>query len=169
VTRAPATECWLSDDVTVGRSSIAGQGLFATASILQGTVVSRLGGRLVSTAELRHLMAGPDYVDSVAVDADLHLLLAPGNLNRFGNHSCEPTLWWVDEYTLVARRDLVAGEELTSDYSTSTTDPQFVLRCHCETYRCRQMVTGDDWRIPQLQQAYATHWTPYLQELIDNN
>ncbi|HZE51311.1 MAG TPA: SET domain-containing protein-lysine N-methyltransferase [Jatrophihabitantaceae bacterium] len=166
MTRAPATECWLSDDVTVGRSSIAGQGLFATASILQGTVVSRLGGRLVSTAELRHLMAGPDYVDSVAVDEDLHLLLAPGNLNRFGNHSCEPTLWWADEYTLVARRDLVAGEELTSDYSTSTTDPQFVLRCHCETYRCRQMVTGDDWRIPQLQQAYATHWTPYLQKLI---
>jgi len=166
VTRAPTAECWLPDDIVVGRSNIAGQGLFASTSIPQGTAVSRLGGRLCSTAELRALMAGPDYVDSIAVDEDVHLLLAPGNRNRFGNHSCEPNLWWSDEYTLVARRDIVAGEELTSDYSTSTADPQFVLRCHCETYRCRQMVTGDDWRIPQLQQVYAGHWIPLLRRRI---
>lgn len=163
----PAAECWLHDDVAVGPSAIAGRGLFATAPIPQGTAVSRLGGRLCSTAELRELLAGPDYVDSIAVGDDVHLLLAPGNRNRFGNHSCEPNLWWTDAYTLSTRRDIAAGEELTSDYSTSTADPQFFLRCHCESYRCRQMVTGDDWRIPQLQKAYAGHWLPSLQKLID--
>ena len=126
-----------------------------------------MGGRLCSTAELQELLAGSDYVDSILVDDDVHLLLAPGNRNRFGNHSCEPNLWWTDAYTLSARRDIAAGEEITNDYSTSTADPQFLLRCHCESYRCRQMVTGDDWRIPQLQKAYANHWTPPLQRLID--
>jgi hypothetical protein len=29
------------------------------------------------------------------------------------------------------------------------------------------VITGDDWRIPQLQQRYAGHWIPYLQRLID--
>jgi uncharacterized protein len=158
--RAPAAECWLRDDVAVARSAIAGQGLFAVAPILQGTAVSRLGGRLVSTAELNDL-------ESVLVDDDVHLVLGPGNLNRFANHSCEPNLWWTDEYTLSARRDIAAGEELTYDYSTGNADPQFLLRCHCESYRCRQMVTGDDWRIPQLQRVYAGHWTPMLQRLID--
>ncbi len=41
------------------------------------------------------------------------------------------------------------------------------MMCHCETYRCRQMVTGDDWRIPQLQQRYAGSWVPLIQRLID--
>jgi SET domain-containing protein len=160
--RVPASECWLRDDVTIAASSIAGLGLFATAAIPQGAAVSLLGGRLCSTAELRNLIG----VDSVVVDDDVHLVLAPQNRNRFGNHSCDPNLWWTDQYTLTARRDIAAGEEVTSDYSTSCADPQYVLRCHCETYRCRQMVTGDDWRIPQLQRLYAGHWTPFLQRLI---
>ena len=42
-------------------------------------------------------------------------------------------------------------EELLVDYAMSTTDPAYLLRCHCDSYRCRQMVEGTDWRIPQLQ------------------
>jgi SET domain-containing protein len=159
----PAATCWLHDDVAVGQSNIAGRGLFATAAIPQGMDIARLGGQIRSTAELRVLPA----VDSFAVDDDHYLVLGPGNRNRYGNHSCEPNLWWTGQYTLSARRDIATGEELTSDYSTSIADPQFLLRCHCESYRCRQMVTGDDWRIPQLQRAYANHWTPMLQHLID--
>jgi len=161
--RAPAADCWLHDDVTVARSDIAGRGLFATSPIPRGTAVSRLGGRLASTAQLR----SAPKVDSLAVDEDVHLVLSAGNRNHFVNHSCDPNLWWTDEYTLSTRRDIAAGEELTSDYSTSCADPQFLLRCHCESYRCRQMVTGDDWRIPQLQRIYAGHWTPLLQRRID--
>ena len=48
----------------------------------------------------------------------------------------------------------------------ATTDPAFLLRCHCETYRCRQLVTGDDWRIPQLQRRYAGHWAPAVERLL---
>jgi hypothetical protein len=81
------------------------------------------------------------------------------------NHSCDPNTWW-SSGSLVARRDLPADEELTVDYSTSTADPSFLLACHCESYRCRQMVTGDDWRIPELQHRYAGHWAPELERLI---
>lgn len=163
--RVPPATCWLHEDIVVGPSDIAGRGLFATAPIPQDTDVSRLGGHVNSTAELYELHG----VEGVRIDEDSYLVLSAGNRNRFGNHSCEPTLWWTDEYTLSTRRDIAAGEELTHDYSTSIADPQFVLRCHCESYRCRQMVTGDDWRIPQLRRAYAGHWTPYLQHLIDQD
>jgi hypothetical protein len=84
------------------------------------------------------------------------------------NHSCDPTLVvWGDEPTLVAFRDVVAGEELTVDYATLTADPAMLVRCHCESYRCRQMVTGDDWRIPQVQWRYAGHFAPAVQRLVD--
>ncbi len=131
-------------------------------------MVSRLGGRLVSTAHLHALLDEPEhYLDSIVVDEDLHLVLPPGTANHFGNHSCEPNLGWTDEYTLATTRDVAAGEELTSDYATSTVDRDFVLYCHCETYRCRQVIEGTDWTIPQLQQRYAGRWVPYLQRRID--
>jgi len=85
------------------------------------------------------------------------------------NHSCDPTLGWTADGTgLVAFRDVEAGEELTVDYATSSTDPQMVVRCHCETYRCRQLVTGDDWRIPQVQQRYAGHLAPPVQRAVED-
>jgi SET domain-containing protein len=80
------------------------------------------------------------------------------------NHSCDPNTWFVGR-ELVTRRPIAADEELTYDYATGTTD--LTLYCHCETYRCRQLVDGDDWRIPQLQQRYAGHFAPEVQKLID--
>lgn len=82
------------------------------------------------------------------------------------NHSCDPNAWFADE-GLVARRAIPAGDELTYDYATGTADGDLAMYCHCETYRCRQLIAGDDWRIPQLQQRYAGHWAPHLQRLID--
>ena len=164
----PPAECWLHPGAEIFRSPIAGSGLRTTVPIAAGEQVARLGGRLVSTADLDALVAASDvYVDSITVDADAQLVLPLGTKNHYSNHSCDPTLWWAGEYTLIARRDLEPGTELTSDYATGSNHPDFVMHCHCETYRCRQVITGDDWQIPQLQQRYAGHWIPYLQRLID--
>jgi hypothetical protein len=166
----PRPDHWLHAAVEVRPSPIAGRGLFARAPIAAGTVVARLGGRLVDDAGLRAAFADADgYVDTIVVDAGRHLLLAPGGDIRFANHACDPNLGWADEYTLVATSGIAGGDELTSDYSTSTVDADWVLRCHCPSTRCRQMVTGEDWRIPQLQQRYAGWWPPYLQRLIDGS
>ncbi|GAB3070588.1 hypothetical protein GCM10027080_10890 [Pedococcus soli] len=84
------------------------------------------------------------------------------------NHSCDPTLAWAaDGERVVAFRDVEPGEELTLDYATGSIDPEMVVRCHCETYRCRQLVTGDDWRIPQVQRRYAGHLAPVVQRAVD--
>ncbi len=36
----------------------------------------------------------------------------------------------------------------------------------CEA-ACRHHITGDDWRLPELQRRYAGHFSPYLQRRID--
>jgi hypothetical protein len=169
--RVPPASCWLHPAVEVRPSPIAGRGFFARLGLPAGTVVSRLGGRLVDTTELRRRLADADaglapYVDTIVVASDRHLLVESGE-NRFGNHGCDPNLGWVDEYTLATMADVAAGEELLSDYAMSTADPDYVLRCHCPSYRCRQMVAGDDWRIPQLQERYRGWWVPFVQSLVD--
>ncbi|NEE00126.1 SET domain-containing protein [Phytoactinopolyspora halotolerans] len=165
----PDPECWLSEHVEVRDSPIQGSGLFARVDIARGTPVARLGGRLVSNAELQRLFdeAGAGtYVDTVSVHDDVNLVLPSGSANHWGNHSCEPTLWWTDPYTLQARFDIVAGTELTVDYGALTDDPYFEMECRCGATFCRGEVTGLDWQRPELQTAYGDHWVPVLRERI---
>jgi hypothetical protein len=160
----PAADCWLHPDVEVRDSPIQGRGLFAAAPIPAGTVVSRLGGRLVSGDGLQQLFADADgsYIDTITVGVDTHLVLPPRRDNGYGNHGCDPNLWWVGPYELAARHDLGPGEELTNDYATSTADPGFTMPCDCRASLCRGTITGDDWRRPDLQDRYGTHWVPAL-------
>ncbi len=167
----PDPDCWLHPDVEVRPSRIEGQGLLARAAIEPGTVVSRLGGHLVPTRELHRLFAqarqapDPPYVDTIVVDEDVHLILAPGP-NRYGNHACDPNLWWIDAYRLVTRRRIEAGEELTSDYATSTGEDAFTMACMCGSALCRRVITGRDWRRQDLRDRYGDHWVPALLDRI---
>jgi hypothetical protein len=121
---------------TIGLSMIAGHGLFSDTALAGGTAV-------------------------MSFDDDVSDIDALGPVN----HSCDPNLGWSGT-SLVTMRDVAAGAELTTDYALFLDDPTVVVRCHCETYRCRQLVEGDDWRIPQLQTRYAGFWAPRLAALI---
>ncbi|MFI5912034.1 SET domain-containing protein [Dactylosporangium sp. NPDC051541] len=172
---APEPDCWLLPGVEVRPSAIAGQGLFTRAAIAAGTVVSRLGGRLVTEAELRTMLnsaqqqPGRPYIDTITVTDTLHLVLPPGRPNGKGNHSCDPNLWWIDAYRLAARRDIAVDDELTNDYATSTASADFVMRCQCGSPLCRHTITGNDWQLAELRHRYGRHWVPALTSLIDTH
>ncbi len=152
-------ECWLSPSAEVGASAIEGLGLFAARPIAEGEVVMRLGGQVIDDATLAALAAP---YSSVALDENAHLLIAPAHPVRYGNHGCDPNLWPTDALTIVARRAIAAGEELTIDYATQTGTEAWRMPCRCGAPTCRGEVTGADWRLPQLQAAYGDHWTPVL-------
>jgi uncharacterized protein len=164
----PPPECWLSPAVEVRPSPIHGRGLFARAVIRADAVVSRLGGCLVTEAGLRRAFRsaaeqpGPPYIDTITVGEDTHLILPAGSPNGAGNHGCDPNLWWTDAFTLVARRTVRPGEELTNDYGTSTGLADFRMPCRCGSPLCRGTVTGDDWRRRDLRDRYGDHWIPIL-------
>ncbi|MEK0098624.1 SET domain-containing protein-lysine N-methyltransferase [Streptomyces sp. A475] len=169
--------CWLHRYAEVRPSPIAGSGLFARAPLAAGTVVARLGGRVVSHQELQDLFAAAarasvhPYIDTIAVDDSTHLALPPRTEQSIGysNHSCDPNLWWDSSYALVARRGIRRDEELTNDYATSTWDPSFSLACACGAPKqCRAIVTGGDWRSPELRTRYGDHWVPALLSRITN-
>lgn len=164
----PAEDVWLHPDLRVGPSWIHGRGLVSAHAIPEGIVVVRLGGRLVSSAELSELLADPagGYVDTITVDEDVHLVLPSGTAVHFGNHSCDPSLWHDGPYRLVSRRRISAGEEVTIDYGTSSGEPTFSMACSCGSVLCRTMVTADDWQRPELVERYGDHWVPALRRRI---
>lgn len=133
----------------------------------------RLGGRLVSSAELDALVRAADadpgnaYVDTITVEDDRHLVLPPATPVHFGNHSCDPTLWLVGPYELATRRRVAPGDEATIDYGTFSGADGLEMTCRFGANGCRSTVTSDDWRRPELQQRYQGHWAPALQARID--
>jgi hypothetical protein len=84
----------------------------------------------------------------------------------FSNHSCEPNIGVQGQIVFVAMRDIAAGEELTHDWAT-TDDDEYEMACNCGTPSCRGVVTGQDWRRPELQARYRGYFSWYLQRKID--
>jgi hypothetical protein len=82
----------------------------------------------------------------------------------FMNHSCDPTVWWEDE-TLVARRDISAGEEITYDYGTDFTAFDRGFTCRCGAPQCRGTLLRDDWK--RLKDVYGEeHLIGYIRRKL---
>ena len=157
---------WFDPRLELRRSATHGMGLFAAALIREGEVVMIWGGALFSRAELD---AGtvPGDTSYSFIEEDI-LMAAPGDgMDYFVNHSCDPSVWMTEETTVVARRDIQPGEEITGDYAVWESDPAYVVDpCSCGSALCRGRFTGDDWRLPALQTRYQGHFLPYISRRI---
>jgi hypothetical protein len=122
--------------------------------------------------ELRAFVRNTLRFNAIQVDEGLHLVEPPEVTERRQggslNHSCDSNLWMADEVTLVARRDIAADEELTVDYALHTADPDWELDgpCNCGSALCRGTVRGSDWRLPEVQERYLGHFSPFINERI---
>ncbi len=157
---------WLSPKVRVGESPIQGRGLFAVEPFPAGEVVKVLGGVVMDDVEFRRWVAGRERFDALAIEEGLNLILPEGDPAGLGNHSCDPNTVMADEVTIVARRDIAPGEELTVDYALMTVHEDWSMPCHCGAASCRGIVTGRDWRRPQLQERYPEQFSPFINRRI---
>lgn len=156
---------WIDPRVQVRQSRVSAKGLFATAPIKKDEPVVVFGGVVFSTADVE---AGKAKKRSLLmVGEDLWLGERPEDPDQvdwFLNHSCDPNLWFQDEVTLIARRDIVAWEEVTLDYAMHFGDAKWTMkeRCRCGSPNCRGVITGRDWMLEDLQKRYSGHFSPFL-------
>ena len=129
--------------------------------IAKGEAVGILGGRIIDDAELREIARTRSKYSSLAIDEGVNVLLEDDELISRGNHSCDSNLWMRDAFTLEARRDIAAGEELTVDYALQTA-VDWEMACNCGSRLCRRVVGGGDWKRPELQERYRGHFSPFL-------
>ncbi|HEY2614278.1 MAG TPA: SET domain-containing protein-lysine N-methyltransferase [Chthoniobacterales bacterium] len=154
--RSPKTE--------VRESRIHGRGLFAIADIARDEIVAVKGGHIITRAQLREITS---RLGAVEIQIGKDLFIAPlmetereGSM-LFSNHSCDANLGVRGNIVFVAIRPIRAGEELTHDWCM-TDDDDYSVECRCGSSKCRQILSGKDWRRPELQERYAGYFSWYL-------
>ena len=159
---------YFSPKVEKRASPIHGRGLFAKAEIDKNEVVVVKGGYVLSRTQRNRIgeELGPSEIQ---ITEDL--FIGPTTLaEREGgmmhlNHSCEPNLGVQGQVVFVAIRDIAADEELTIDYAMTEDEP-YEMECQCGSEACRRLITGADWRKPELQKKYDGYFSWFIQRRI---
>ncbi|MFC1705852.1 SET domain-containing protein [Planctomycetota bacterium] len=159
---------WMSRKVRVAPNSVRGRGIVAFAHIVMGEPILVWGGAgYTNAAGVQHNKAVMQWDDNVfscevgGEDEEPFLV----------NHSCDPNAWMSDAFTICARRDIGPGEEITADYALWEADESYVSPwvCRCGSQLCRGRVTGTDWKDPNLQKRYRSHFSPLLNKRIERD
>ena len=160
---------YISPKAEVRESPIHGRGLFAREAFAAGEVVCVKGGYVFDRETLKSM---PDWYRAAEIQVAEDLFIGPlaeeereGSM-IFSNHSCEPNVGVRGQIVFVAVRDIGAGEELTHDWAT-TDDDDYELECRCGAPACRKLITGRDWRRPDLQRKYRGYFSSYLADKIE--
>lgn len=144
-----------------------GCGLFVVEPLKKGELILLWGGKVIRKDEIDPGMA--NLTQRVLQVDDGLFLLTPEQLEPADclNHSCEPNAGFTGQVGLVAMRDLAEGEEVCIDYAMCDSDPYDEFDCNCGTAECRGRVTGEDWKLPELQARYDGYFSAYLQRRLD--
>ncbi len=144
-------------------------GLFTTTFVNRGELLVLWGGTIVDGEQLAQL---PDSCRSHSLQVEENLYQVPlseNSIGNFVNHSCAPNAGLLGQIGLQAMRPIMPGEEVCFDYAMSDGTPYDEFTCACATPYCRGRVTGNDWRLPELQERYRGYFSPYLQRRINQH
>lgn len=157
---------WDSPKLEFYTSAACGTGVRARETIFRGESVGIFGGHVVPLSERGALPAGLAHFYFQVSDGLILTHTSPAQVRRskieFINHSCEPNVGFNGQIELLAMMDISAGAPVTFDYALCTSESEFKMKCFCGLSDCRKFVTGNDWKIFELQQKYEGYFQPYL-------
>lgn len=169
-------ESWFSPKIEIRKSLTHGKGTFAKELINKGEIVEIWGEywrgkRTVEyTDDKKKVEDAKKQGKSIMYwDTNLFSIEKPGGDDGyFINHSCDSNLWFKDAFTLTARKDIEAGEEITIDYVLFESNDNLIeiQRCNCGSLKCRHIIRADDWRKVDVQREYKEHFSPLLNKKI---
>lgn len=89
------------------------------------------------------------------------------HLDYFVNHCCDPNSWMVNDGDVAARKDILAGEQITIDYATFIINEfrsSKITHCLCGAPNCRGKISKNDyWR---LRDIYRGHFLSWIEDKI---
>jgi hypothetical protein len=160
--------CWLNPKLEVRDTAQCGKGNFAIRDIDKGELLMIHGGWIMTRAEETAL---PEPYNDYGLPITEDLVLYSREDDTFINHSCDPNAGYKGQIFLVAMRDIEAGDEICIDYATilhaSEGVKPYRLKCFCGSENCRDVITDEDWKLPELQRKYDSYFQLFLQEKLD--
>lgn len=160
----------LIHDGLTGRDTLSkeGKGLFATQELHKGDVLIVFGGRAITRSTL-DAQSSSSGRHALQIGKAIFLQGSADEEGEWVNHSCDPNLGFEGQITLVAMRDIKEGEEVCFDYAMTDMNDTDEFDCACGGAHCRGRVTGEDWRLPDLQQRFKGYFATHVQRAIDDN
>ena len=147
--------------ITFRRSAIHGTGGYARKNLAAGTLIIEYVGEKISKAEaLLRCEAENAYIFALDDEFDLDGNV-PWNPARFLNHSCAPNCEAEVEsgrITIIALRDVAAGEELTFNYGYDLEDYQNQV-CQCGAAECLGFIVAEEF-FDHVRKQKALHSHP---------
>lgn len=131
-----------------------GQGIFTNVNISKDSPIIEMIGNALPEHQLKE----PN--DSMLLQVGSNTFITPSNdIDDLINHSCDPNCYlhvMGHRAVLFALYDIMAGTELTFDYSTSSTDTldKWQMECHCSTFKCRKVISGIQYLPDNLIEEY---------------
>ena len=118
-----------------------GDGVFALSDITKGTLVRVMTGDRMTSEEVEAAIERGEVCadDPFQIDEELFIIL--DRVPYLFNHSCDPNAGIRDVDQLFALRDILKGEQITYDYSTTVcTHSVWKMECRCGSPICRNIV-----------------------------
>ena len=163
--------------IELGRSEIAGVGVFAVKSIRKGRkIADGLGekdfetlvpwgkwGEFDKTTQKKiwDFWIGTPEGFVPPENMDFNKL----SIEWYFNHSCDGNVGFNRKGDFVAIRNIKKGEELTYDYGLAESNPRFSTRCNCGSSKCRKIITGNDWKEQAFRKSRISYMLPRLRRI----
>ena len=129
-----------------------GLGVYALEKIENGETITVLTGEKIIEKDCDRMIDEGvlNNDDPLQIDTNFYYIL--DHTSHSFNHSCDPNAGLKKQSTLFALRDILPGEEITYDYSTTVDPNNFTFttmnNCLCGSPKCRK-VLGNVLTIPK--------------------
>ncbi len=163
-------DSYISKKCFIAKSPIEGRGVFAKKKIFEGDLILIWGGRVLTTDELKKISKRNPHFDFYPVGIAEGFYMAPSNEKKLDdayriNHSCNPNAGVQGQILLVARRDILPGEEIFFDYET-TDIVNMSFDCFCGSTNCRKKINGSSWRKKKFQKSNSKYLSFYIKQKL---
>lgn len=137
------------EDIEI-KQSLHGLGVFAKKIFQAKEPILQYGGELVLSSSALEA----DKADHCLQIGPNTFLGPSGEADDWLNHSCEPNSAVIidgQSATLIALREILAGEEIVNDYSLTVDEPGWEMQCKCGNPKCRKIIKSfkellKDWQ-----------------------
>jgi len=157
-----------SKNIFVKTDKLGQKGVFAKTKIDKNGIIWKLDRteKVLTKSERDEL---PQEIRKLAFQYKKGYVVVSDN-SKYMNHSCDPNTWWRDDETLVAKREIKNGEEITYDYSTADVGEWVASwECQCGSLYCRHKITGKDCLDKDFQERYEGHLPSWVLTFIKGN
>ena len=149
-------------DLYIGKSSIAGRGIYANEDIEAGEFVTGMNGKIVYKVfkTKSDLNTGKTWVGIGG-----NYWVVPAFPVKYMNHSCNANLGYKTPRRLYARRKIKKGEELSIDYSTVEDVIEWNMPCSCHAKECRKIMRSIQFLPRKIFLSYLPYIPKFYQDV----